>query len=513
MERQDQQGSSSQAREKEKEYKENVKKNATALRIIQQGVSKTIYPRIYGIKKAKEAWDTLKIEFQGSEKVISIKLQSLWSEFENLSMKKGELVKKNFSRVAEIVNQIKSCGDAIPEKKVVEKILRGLPQKFEHIVVVIEETKDLTKFTQYKLLGSLEAREKRVNKYNNQPMEHAFQAKVNNSRNFKPEPKGRGISFHGQFDNRSRGRSESVDESYLWHLRYGHLNLKSLPLLKQKNMVVGLPEIKQQHEACEGCIYGKMHRFPFPKTAWRAHFPLELVHADICGPTRTPLGNKRDVIFDETTTWKWETKEVTEVPMEGLFLEPKELVKEIVGSLRSNYEDDSDSGSPPRRFMNAPKKDSKLVGFCDSDWAESLDDRRSNSAYVFCLGSKIISWSSKKQSSVALSSAEAEYIVANEVVREAVWLRRILVDLPQKGTDPTLIYCDNQSAISMTKNPVFHGRSKHIELRHNYIRDMVQKKEIHLDFIKTIDKRANVLIKTVSIEKLQRFKDMMKITN
>ncbi|KAG6494320.1 hypothetical protein ZIOFF_049344 [Zingiber officinale] len=110
-------------------------------------------------------------------------------------------------------------------------------------------------------------------------------------------------------------------------------------------------EIKQQHEACEGCIYGKMHRFPFPTTAWRAHFPLELVHADIYGPTRTPLGNKRDVIFDETTTWKWEAEEVTEVPMEGLFLEPKELVKEIVGSLRSNYEDDSDSGSPPRSIV------------------------------------------------------------------------------------------------------------------------------------------------------------------
>ncbi|KAG6518300.1 hypothetical protein ZIOFF_021704 [Zingiber officinale] len=257
-------------------------------------------------------------------------------------------------------------------------------------------------------------------------------------------------------------------------------------------------------------------------------------------PLTNQLVLSRDVIFDETASWKWETQEVTEVPMEDLFLEPKESVKDIVGSLRSNYEDDSDSGTPPRRFMNAPSKlhfvaakmilrylqgtktlgikylkeeDSKLVGFCDSDWAGSLDDRRSTSAYVFCLGSKTISWSSKKQSSVALSSAEAEYIAANEVVRNAIWLRRILVDLQQKGTNPTQIYCDNQSAISMTKNPVFHARSKHIELRHNYIRDMVQKKEIHLDFIKTTNQPADVLTKAVSIEKLQQFKDMMKITN
>jgi len=115
--------------EKENEYKENVKKNATSLRIIQQGVSKAIYPRIFGVKKAKDAWDILKTEFQGSSKVISIKLQSLWGQFENLAMKEGEKVKDFFSRVTEIGNQIKSCGEEVPEKKVVEKILRSLPQK------------------------------------------------------------------------------------------------------------------------------------------------------------------------------------------------------------------------------------------------------------------------------------------------------------------------------------------------------------------------------------------------
>lgn len=188
-----------------KDYKENVKKNATALRVIQQGVSKTIYPRIFGLKKAKEAWETLKIEFQGSEKVIAIRLQSLWSQFENLSMKEGELVKDFFSRVAEIINQIKSCGDAVPEKKVVEKILRSLPQKFEHIVAVITETRDLSKLTQYELMGSLEAHEQRVSKYNTQPLEQVFQAKANiPKKNFQ---QGRGGSSLGQSPNRGRGKN------------------------------------------------------------------------------------------------------------------------------------------------------------------------------------------------------------------------------------------------------------------------------------------------------------------
>jgi hypothetical protein len=92
-------------------------------------------------------------------------------------------------------------------------------------------------------------------------------------------------------------------------------------------------------------------------------------------------------------------------------------------------------------------------------------------------------------------------------------LRRILIDLQQKVEDPTPIFCDNQSAISMSKNPVFHGRSKHIELRHNYIRDMVQRKEINLEYIKTTEQPADVLTKAVSIEKLEQFKDIMKITN
>ncbi|XP_057418661.1 uncharacterized protein LOC130712864 [Lotus japonicus] len=170
-------------------------------KIIQQGVNKAIYPRIFGIKKAKEAWETLKTEFQGSTKVIAIKLQYLWSEFENLTMKEGEKVKEFFSKVAGKTNQIKSCGDDVSEKKLVEKILQSLPKKFEHIVAVIEETKDLSKLTQYELMGSLEAHEQRVNKYNNQPSEQVFQAK----QNFKNSKSQQGGQYCGQPSSRGRG--------------------------------------------------------------------------------------------------------------------------------------------------------------------------------------------------------------------------------------------------------------------------------------------------------------------
>ncbi|KAL0402499.1 UNVERIFIED_CONTAM: Retrovirus-related Pol polyprotein from transposon TNT 1-94 [Sesamum latifolium] len=101
---------------------------------------------------------------------------------------------------------------------------------------------------------------------------------------------------------------DDAELSTLWHLRYGHLHNQALILLKEKNMVKGLPSIKKSATICEGCIYGKMHKLPFSKTSWRASAPLELVHSDICGPMQTPTpGNKRYFILfiDDYTRHMW----------------------------------------------------------------------------------------------------------------------------------------------------------------------------------------------------------------
>ena len=103
-------------------------------------------------------------------------------------------------------------------------------------------------------------------------------------------------------------KTEVLDGYELWHLRYGHLNYQGLKLLKQKNMVIGLPSFHMEEKICEGCIYGKMHRLPFPKTSWRAKAPLELIHADICGPTKTPSLNERMyflLFVDDFTRMMW----------------------------------------------------------------------------------------------------------------------------------------------------------------------------------------------------------------
>jgi hypothetical protein len=97
-----------------------------------------------------------------------------------------------------------------------------------------------------------------------------------------------------------------------------------------------------------------------------------------------------------------------------------------------------------------------LHGFTDSDWMGSVVDRKSTSGYCFSLGSAMISWSSRKQSSIAHSTAEAEYTAASAASIEAVWLRELLSDLFRTELEPTLIHCDNQSCIKLTENPVFH---------------------------------------------------------
>jgi len=471
----------------QQQYKENIQRNATAFRYIQQGVSKSIFPRIFGVKKAKNAWEILKQEFQGSEKAVTIKLQTLWKEFDNLSMKDSDGVHDFCSRVTEIVNQIKGCGDSIEDKKVNEKVLRCLPPKFDHAAAAIEESRDLSKMTFSDLSGSLRSHEQRINRPSSQSTEQAFQSKINNSGQNKSSKKDqknggssqrngqRGKGQREQNDNRNkwkndRGNSQqnsdsqciicnrsnheskdcrykctrcripnhsqrdcwyqnkkgkneanftkegdgdylfysskgveresynlwyldsgcsnhmtgerdifiSLDQSFnsqvklgdgkmqkavgkgtiavhtkggnkklisdvlyvpnltqnllsvgqliqkgfsiyfddekckiidktnnhtvavvemsknkvfplvmpldenvalktensdlsnLWHLRYGHLNYKGLNLLKQKNMVIGLPDVGRYEKVCEGCIYRKMHRLPFPKNSWRA---------------------------------------------------------------------------------------------------------------------------------------------------------------------------------------------------------------------------------------------------
>ncbi|KAL0557106.1 hypothetical protein IC582_005624 [Cucumis melo] len=120
---------------------------------------------------------------------------------------------------------------------------------------------------------------------------------------------------------------------------------------------------------------------------------------------------------------------------------------------------------------------SELVGYCDAGWEGSVDDRKSTSGGCFFLGNNLVSWFSKKQNCVSLSSAEAEYIVAGSGCTQMIWMKNMLNEYGIIQDIMTL-YCDNMSAIDISKNPVQHSRTKHIDIRHHFIRDLIENKVI-----------------------------------
>jgi hypothetical protein len=110
----------------------------------------------------------------------------------------------------------------------------------------------------------------------------------------------------------------------------------------------------------------------------------------------------------------------------------------------------------------------------------------------------MISWASIKQKFVALNTTEIEYIEACDACMEAVWLRKLVSGLFVQVLDSTVIYCDNQSCVKLSKNPVFHDRSKQIEIKYYFLRDKVQKGELILQYISTDEQTTDILTKPLS---------------
>ena len=111
----------------------------------------------------------------------------------------------------------------------------------------------------------------------------------------------------------------------------------------------------------------------------------------------------------------------------------------------------------------------------------------------------MISWSSRKQGSIAQSTTEAEYIAASDASKEAVWLRKLVSGLFGDKLKTTVVHCDNQSCIKLTENLVFHNRSKHIDTKYHYIRDLVQRKTVKLQYIATSEQVVDILTKPLTL--------------
>lgn len=157
---------------------------------------------------------------------------------------------------------------------------------------------------------------------------------------------------------------------------------------------------------------------------------------------------------------------------------------------------------------------SRIVGYSDADWGGDQDDRRSCTGYVFTFSGGAISWASKRQATVALSSAEAEYMAMSCATQEALWLKQMEEDLWAKlKDDPVVIFCDSQSALCLSRNDGYNPRTKHIDIRYHFIRQNITQANVCFEYVGTKQMVADTLTKAVAADKFKFCTSSMGLLN
>ena len=138
-----------------------------------------------------------------------------------------------------------------------------------------------------------------------------------------------------------------------------------------------------------------------------------------------------------------------------------------------------------------------LQGYSDSDFASDTSDRKSVSGNIFMMQGGPVSWLSRKQTTVSMSTAEAEYVALSTCAQEAIWLTKLFFDITGLEVTPMTIYEDNQAAICIAKNNEFHSKTKHMDIKLHFVRNLVKTKRIEVKYLATNDMIADILTKPV----------------
>jgi hypothetical protein len=159
--------------------------------------------------------------------------------------------------------------------------------------------------------------------------------------------------------------------------------------------------------------------------------------------------------------------------------------------------------------FRAKKQD--LVGYCDADWGGDLNTRRSTTGYIFQLFGATIAWKSRLQSTVALSTTEAEYMASVDAAKQALWLKQLLQEL-DIVFDTITLYNDNNGCIGLSKNPINHDKTKHISMRHHFLREQVQEGTLTVTHVPSKLNIADILTKYVPKDQFQQLRNSMGLS-
>lgn len=153
-----------------------------------------------------------------------------------------------------------------------------------------------------------------------------------------------------------------------------------------------------------------------------------------------------------------------------------------------------------KHFCIEYKGNTDLIGYSDSDYASDIESRKSTTGYIFLMNDGPITWASRKQQTIALSTMEAEFMAACDATKELLWLKQFLSELDELQNCITL-FIDNQAAIKLICNPVYHQRSKHIDIKYKFVREMVERGFIDVRYIKSANQLADFLTKSLPSSK------------
>ncbi|CAL9014541.1 unnamed protein product [Prunus brigantina] len=163
------------------------------------------------------------------------------------------------------------------------------------------------------------------------------------------------------------------------------------------------------------------------------------------------------------------------------------------------------------RLMFSKHGHLNIDGYSDADWAGNVTDRKSTSGYFTFVGGNLVTWRSKKQNVVALSSAEAEFRGMTKGICELLWLRKLLTELGYKPTSTMNLFCDNKAAIAIAQNPVQHDRTKHVEVDRHFIKQKLEAKVFQFPFVKSEDQLADILTNAISSKAFHNSLDQLGI--
>ncbi|CAI6374264.1 unnamed protein product [Macrosiphum euphorbiae] len=187
-------------------------------------------------------------------------------------------------------------------------------------------------------------------------------------------------------------------------------------------------------------------------------------------------------------------------PTDSLYIQLKRVLRYVKGT--------TDFGL----IYKKGKEVSPLRGFVDADFANDINDRKSTSGYLFQIYGSTVCWSTRKQSTVAISSTEAEYLALASAIQEAMWLKGLLVEMCVIGADEQIVlYEDNQSCIKIAEEPRKHQRLKHLDTKYNFINESIANNEIKLEYVPSENQLADILTKPLSASTFMRLKKLIGV--